>query len=73
MKMLKHACCTVLLLVGAVSLSLGQEAQPVIEARPQLDVPYVPTRQAVVDAMLKLANVSKTTSSMTWAAAMAVL
>jgi SAM-dependent methyltransferase len=29
------------------------------EERPQLDVPYVPTNQKVVDAMLKLAKVTK--------------
>ncbi len=29
-----------------------------VAQKPNLDVPYVPTRQTVVDAMLKLANVS---------------
>lgn len=43
-----------LLIVLFVSVGLHVLAQ-----KPKLDVPYVPTKQTVVDAMLKIANVSK--------------
>lgn len=39
--------------------STGTAAPAKETARPTLDVPYVPTRQVVVDAMLDLAKVSK--------------
>ena len=41
--------------VGALTVALAQETQP----QKKLDVPYVPTPQDVVDAMLKLAAVTK--------------
>ena len=53
-----------LLLLGATATGLGLLparsvlAQP-IAAKPTLDVPYVPTPQAVVDRMLSLAKVGK--------------
>lgn len=40
---------------GALTITLAQEAQQ----KKKLDVPYVPTPQSVVDAMLKLAAVTK--------------
>jgi SAM-dependent methyltransferase len=43
------------LLLAATSLTFGQEVKP---SRP-LDVPYVPTDEEVVAAMLKLGNVKK--------------
>ena len=41
--------------VGALTVALAQEPQQ----KKKLDVPYVPTPQSVVDAMLKLAAVTK--------------
>lgn len=41
--------------VGALTVALAQEATE----KKKLDVPYVPTPQSVVDAMLKLAAVNK--------------
>jgi precorrin-6B methylase 2 len=49
MKKLKNLL--IVLLVSVASIAIAQ--------KPKLDVPYVPTKQTVVDAMLKLANVSK--------------
>lgn len=43
-------------LVLSLSLSIAQTKQP----KHQIDVPYVPTTEAAVDAMLKLASVKKT-------------
>src|SRR5690554_972513 len=43
-------------LLIALLVIVGLEA---VAQNPSLDVPYVPTRQTVVDAMLKLANVSE--------------
>lgn len=43
-------------LLIALFVSVGSHA---IAQKPALDVPYVPTKQTVVDAMLKMANVSK--------------
>jgi SAM-dependent methyltransferase len=50
MKSVKKLIGLTLLLVFTATITNAQE-------RPALDVPYVPTRQAVVDAMLKIANV----------------
>ena len=44
-----------LVAVGALTVALAQEP----EQKKKLDVPYVPTPQSVVDAMLKLAAVTK--------------
>jgi len=44
-----------LVVAGALTAALAQEAQQ----QKRLDVPYVPTPQMVVDAMLKLAAVTK--------------
>lgn len=44
-----------LVVVAASNLVIAQPAQK----RPALDVPYVPTKPAVVDGMLKLANLKK--------------
>ena len=44
-----------LVTVGALTVALAQEPQQ----KKKLDVPYVPTPQSVVDAMLKLAAVTK--------------
>jgi tRNA G37 N-methylase Trm5 len=43
-------------LLIALLVIVGSHA---VAQKPNLDVPYVPTKQTVVDAMLKLANVSK--------------
>lgn len=55
MNVIKNSLCTFLATICATAFALAQET-----AAPALDVPYVPTRQVVVDAMLKLAKVSKT-------------
>lgn len=52
MKTLKNLISSMLLFVCAIAYVNAQE-------RPKLDVPYVPTRPAVVDAMLKIANVKE--------------
>lgn len=49
MKTLKNITITLILSICTATLTLGQEK----------DVPYVPTRPEVVDAMLKLAKVNK--------------
>ena len=41
-------------------LAQADDTDPRPNARPQLDVPYVPTAQEVVDEMLRLTNVKKT-------------
>jgi hypothetical protein len=51
---LRYGCCAVAL-IGAV-IAAAQNAQP----KKSLDVPYVPTTEEAVDAMLKLAEVKKT-------------
>ncbi len=55
MKLFKNSLCTFLLSVCATAFAMAQ----VTTTSPTLDVPYVPTRQVVVDAMLKLAKVTK--------------
>ena len=50
MKSVKKIISAGLLLFSATALVFAQDA-------PALDVPYVPTRQTVVDAMLKMADV----------------
>ena len=52
MKSLKMLFSTLLLVACSTPIVYSQD-------RPDLDVPYVPTRQNVVDAMLKMANVKK--------------
>lgn len=52
MKSVRMLTSLMLLIVCGSSLVIAQQ-------KPVLDVPYVPTRQTVVDAMLKLANVKK--------------
>jgi len=52
MKTLKKLTGTLLVLFCATAFAQAQ-------ARPELDVPYVPTRQTVVDAMLDMAKVKK--------------
>ncbi|WP_187261953.1 class I SAM-dependent methyltransferase [Pontibacter beigongshangensis] len=56
MRIFKNTLCTLLFAIVAVSFV---QAQTTTASRPVLDVPYVPTRQVVVDAMLELAKVSK--------------
>ncbi|WP_432713375.1 SAM-dependent methyltransferase [Pedobacter sp.] len=52
MKSVKIFISVMFLAVCSIALVRAQQ-------KPVLDVPYVPTRQAVVDGMLKLANVKK--------------
>ena len=52
MKAFKDLLATLLLTFYAAHFVMAQSTPP------ELDVPYVPTRQAVVDAMLKLAKVT---------------
>ena len=54
MKKIKTSFYSILLLIFAATSAIAQSTAPVA-----LDVPYVPTEQAVVDAMLKVAKVSK--------------
>src|SRR5690554_5785946 len=49
MKKLKNLLIAFLVIIGTDALA----------QKPDLDVPYVPTRQTVVDAMLKLAKVTE--------------
>jgi SAM-dependent methyltransferase len=53
MKLIRHSLGTLLLTLFA-TVAFAQTTA----TAPKLDVPYVPTPQSVVDAMLKLANVS---------------
>ncbi|WP_237717736.1 class I SAM-dependent methyltransferase [Pontibacter sp. BAB1700] len=53
MRAIRNSLCTLVLTLFA-SAAFAQTTT----ATPKLDVPYVPTPQKVVDAMLKLANVS---------------
>jgi SAM-dependent methyltransferase len=53
MRSIRHSLCTLVLTLFA-TVAFAQTTT----TAPKLDVPYVPTPQAVVDAMLKLANVS---------------
>jgi hypothetical protein len=55
-------------LVLFTSFAVAQTAQP----KHELDVPYVPTTEEAVKAMLKLADVNPRTSFTTWAVEMAV-
>lgn len=50
----KYFLGTLFITIWATTLGFAQEPAPV-----KRDVPYVPTRQKVVDAMLKLAKVTK--------------
>jgi SAM-dependent methyltransferase len=50
MKTFKNLFCTLFIAIFSVALSFAQEVEK--------DVPYVPTKQTVVDAMLKLAKVT---------------
>ncbi len=54
MKAMKTSFLTAILAFCIVTLNMAQTT-----TAPKLDVPYVPTRQVVVDAMLELAKVSK--------------
>lgn len=54
MKTLKNLFGTLMITICAVSFTQAQDTEPV-----EKDVPYVPTDQAVVDAMLNLAKVTK--------------
>ncbi|GAB3203410.1 SAM-dependent methyltransferase [Pontibacter aydingkolensis] len=53
MKTLKTTSFSIILSIFAVTIAVAQTTAP-----PKLDVPYVPTRQVVVDAMLDLAKVT---------------
>lgn len=53
MKALKNFLITLFLTIWAATFVLAQDTPA-----PDLDVPYVPTRQTVVDAMLNLAQVT---------------
>ncbi len=61
-----NSLCGALLIAFLTAVSVFSQVNP---PTPALDVPYVPTSQEVVDAMLKLANVKKATWFMIWAAA----
>ncbi|RDV11978.1 class I SAM-dependent methyltransferase [Pontibacter diazotrophicus] len=54
MKVIKNSLSTIFMALCAIVLMPAQEAMA-----QNLDVPYVPTRQVVVDAMLDIANVSE--------------
>jgi SAM-dependent methyltransferase len=56
MRFSKLTLRSLVLLVLCTSLAVGQSAQP----KHELDVPYVPTTEAAVQAMLKLAGVKRT-------------
>lgn len=56
MRLIKQSLCTFFMALCATAFVHGQATST---TRPNLDVPYVPTRQVVVDEMLKLAKVSK--------------
>src|SRR3712207_6666692 len=56
MKTFKKLLSTLFLIVWAAAFVLAQETAAPTRTP---DVPYVPTRQTVVDAMLKLAKVTK--------------
>ena len=53
MKALKNYLATLILTLWTTTFVMAQSTTP-----PELDVPYVPTRQTVVDAMLNLAKVT---------------
>lgn len=55
MKMLKSSVCTLFMMLFVTAFVFAQEPA----TRPALDVPYVPTRPAVVNGMLKMANVQE--------------
>src|SRR5690349_24262042 len=55
MRFHKLTVCSFALLVLFTSLAVAQNSQP----KHQLDVPYVPTTEEAVKAMLKLAGVEK--------------
>lgn len=44
---------------GGTLLNAQVKTEPKTKEKPVLDVPYVPTRQTVVNSMLKMANVKK--------------
>ncbi|WP_114782789.1 class I SAM-dependent methyltransferase [Botryobacter ruber] len=54
MKTFRSFFLVLLLFLGATAVADAQ-----MYSKPKLDVPYVPTSRAVVDAMLKLANVTQ--------------
>ncbi|MEJ5963301.1 SAM-dependent methyltransferase [Pedobacter immunditicola] len=49
----------VLSVCGSTLLNAQVKTEPRAKEKPVLDVPYVPTRQTVVNSMLKIANVKK--------------
>ena len=59
MKPAKTFLVSMLLVVGGLAPVAAQETQQTTKPKPKLDVPYVPTRPPVVEAMLKLANLKK--------------
>ncbi|WP_432710988.1 SAM-dependent methyltransferase [Pedobacter sp.] len=59
MKPVKTILVSMFLAVGGLAPVAAQEAQQTSMPKPKLDVPYVPTRPPVVEAMLKLANLKK--------------
>ena len=63
MRILKNVLTALLLTICTTTFvqaqGAGAAAPKTEKKRPTLDVPYVPTRQVVVDAMLDLAKVSK--------------
>jgi SAM-dependent methyltransferase len=64
MKFIRQSLCTLLLLLCVTATYAQTTATPKTSTQktttpPKLDVPYVPTPQPVVDAMLKLANVTE--------------
>lgn len=63
MRILKNVLAALLLTISATGYVQAQQNGTATKSteteRPKLDVPYVPTRQVVVDAMLDLAKVSE--------------
>lgn len=63
MRILKNVLAALLLTISATGYVQAQQSETATKnketERPKLDVPYVPTRQVVVDAMLDLAKVSE--------------
>jgi len=59
MKPVKTILVAMFFVAGGLSPLAAQETQQMTQPKPKLDVPYVPTRTPVVEAMLKLANLQK--------------
>ena len=56
--MLRLRTVVTLLILALVSMAVTVGAQTPVETKP-LDVPYVPTKEAIVDRMLRMAKVKQ--------------